>query len=63
MRERTVEERLTPSEVAARLKINVSTVWRAISAGKIKPVEKLGRRTTRIPAGAVNRWLEACRVT
>jgi len=55
---KVVEEQLTPDEVAAKLKVDVSTVWRWIGQGKIAPVRKLGHRITRIPASAVNAFLE-----
>lgn len=55
---RPVEEQLSVAQVAERLGVNESTVWRWISQGKIKPVRKLGRRITRIPASAVNAFLQ-----
>lgn len=62
---RQVEEQLSPEVVAERLGVNVSTVWRWVklwntSEGKegLGPVRKLGRRITRIPASAVNKFLE-----
>jgi excisionase family DNA binding protein len=58
-KQRTVEEQLSVDEVADRLGVDPSTVWRWISDGKIAPVRKLGRRITRVPASAVNRFLEA----
>lgn len=54
---RTVEEQLSVPQVAERLGVEQSTVWRWIAAGKIKPVRKLGHRITRVPASAVNRFL------
>jgi excisionase family DNA binding protein len=56
---KTLEEQLSPSEVAERLRVDESTIWRWIAAKKIAPVHKLGHRITRIPASAVNRFLEA----
>lgn len=62
MRARSVEEQLTVDELAERLRVNQSTVWRWIKAGKISPVHKLGR-LVRIPASAVNRFLDSTTVT
>lgn len=56
---RAVEEQLSVPQVAERLGVSAWTVWRWISQGKIAPVRKLGRRITRVPASAVNRFLEA----
>lgn len=55
---RDVEPQLSPEEVAQRLGVSLSSVWRWIEKGKIAPVRKLGHRITRIPASAVNRFLE-----
>lgn len=52
-----LEEQLSVAEVASRIGVDESTVWRWIRQGKIKPVRKLGRRITRVPASAVNRFL------
>jgi len=60
-RERSVEQRYTPDEVAELLRVDISTVWRKISRKAIWPIEKLGRRSVRIPASSVNRYLEQCR--
>lgn len=54
-----MEEQLTIEEVAAKLRVDPSTVWRWIKAGKIKPVRKLGRRIVRLPSSSVQRFLEA----
>jgi excisionase family DNA binding protein len=61
--ERTVEEQYSAAQVAKLCGVDESTVWRWIGAGKIKPVRKLGRRITRIPASAVNRFLAERTVT
>lgn len=53
-----VEDQLTVNEVAQRLRVNPSTVWRWIKGGKLKQ-RKLGRRIVRIPASEVNAFLEA----
>lgn len=58
MRPATVEEHLAPAEVARRLGVDVSTVWRWVARGELGPVRKLGHRITRIPASAVQRMLE-----
>lgn len=52
-----LEEQFTVPQLAERLSVDDSTVWRWISAGEFKPVYRLGRRVTRIPASAVNRFL------
>jgi hypothetical protein len=60
-----VEEHLTPADVAERMGVARETVLRAVRRGiatrgaeGIWPVRRLGRRNL-LPAGAVNRWLEA----
>lgn len=62
---RVLEEQLSPDEVARRLGVSVSTVWAYVrqyreTKGKdgIGPARKLSHRVTRIPASAVNRFLE-----
>lgn len=62
-RQRMVEEQLSVPEVAARLGVDPSTVWRWIDQGKIAPVRKLGHRLVRVPASAVNRFLQEREVT
>jgi excisionase family DNA binding protein len=54
-----VEQQLSVAEVAERLSVDQSTVWRWVKKGKIAPVRKLGRRIVRIPVSAVNKFLEA----
>lgn len=63
---RQLEEHLSVAEIAERLGVDESTVWREIRTFKeskgaqgIGPTFKLGHRITRVPASAVNRWLEA----
>lgn len=58
-----LEEQLSMEQVAERLGVDKSTVWRWLQQGKIKPVRKLGRRIVRVPASAVNRFLEGRTVT
>ena len=55
----TVEEHLTLEQVAERLNVDKSTVRRWLSRGLIKNVRIFGHRTKRIPASAVNAFLEA----
>lgn len=55
---RTVEEQLSPAQVAKLCAVHEDTVRRWIRDGKLKPVRKLGRCVLRIPASAVNRFLE-----
>ena len=54
----TVEEQLPLNEVARRLNVSTVTVWRLIRDKRIQPVRKIGR-LVRIPASAVNAFLEA----
>lgn len=58
---KSVEELVSPEELAARWSVDVSTVFRWMkryhdSEGKdgLGPVVKLGRRITRVPASAAN---------
>lgn len=55
----TVEQQLSIDEIAELLGVDYSTVWRWIKQQKLTPVRKLGAGTVRIPASAVNRFLEA----
>ena len=57
---RMVEQHYTVKQVAALAGIEASTVWRRIRRGEIRPIVKLGHRTVRVPATAVNRWLKGC---
>lgn len=54
-----LEEQLSVPQVAERLGVDPATVWRWIKRGQIKPVRKLGHKITRVPASAVNAFLEA----
>jgi excisionase family DNA binding protein len=56
---RTLEEQLSPETIAERINVDVSTVRRWIKQGKLGPPRKLGRRIVRIPASAVNAFLES----
>ena len=59
-----VEEIFTVPQLAERLSLDVSTVWRMIGRGEFHPVYRLtGRRSTRIPASAVNKFLATRTVT
>ncbi len=58
-----LEEQLSAAQVGEWLHVDESTVWRWIRARKIWPVYKLGRRITRIPASAVERFLAGQQVT
>ncbi|MBM7279305.1 helix-turn-helix domain-containing protein [Gordonia rubripertincta] len=49
----SIDEWLTPAEVAAELKINVRTIREWIRAGRLK-AEQLGPRTTRIRRAALS---------
>jgi excisionase family DNA binding protein len=55
---REVERHLSADQVADRLSVDHSTVWRWIRTGKLHPVVKLGRRVVRVPESAVVRMLE-----
>jgi len=59
---KSVEQHYSVAQVAALLGIRASTVWRRVKSGEIQPVLKLGHRTVRIPARAVNRWLAGAQV-
>ena len=56
------EMHLSPSDVATRLGVDRSSVFRWINSGQLGPVVKLGRRTLRIPESALLRFLEQRRV-
>jgi len=58
-----LEEQFTVPQLAERLTVDESTVWRWINKGHLKPVYRLGRRVTRVPASAVNRFLSAHDIT
>lgn len=59
-----IQQQYTVPQVADKLQVSEATVWREISLGKrtsgaegIYPVNKLGPRRLRVPAGSVNRYL------
>lgn len=54
-----VEEHYSPEQLAERFGVDTSTVYRWIKRGRISPVRKFGRRIVRVPASAVNAFLEA----
>ncbi len=63
---RQVEEQLSVPQIAERLGVEVSWVWRKLRRYKetdgregIGPARKLGHRLTRVPASGVNRYLES----
>lgn len=60
---RQLEEQLSVPQVAERLGVSAKTVWRWIARGQIKPVRKLSHKITRVPASAVNAFLESRTVT
>ena len=62
MRERTVEKLYTLQEAAEMMSMHRTTVWRLVRSGKLRPIERLGERMTRIPASTINRYRELCRV-
>jgi excisionase family DNA binding protein len=51
---------LTPQEVADRLRLKRSTVWRYIREGKIKAI-KFNQRTYRVLERDLNQFLRKCR--
>lgn len=53
------EQQLTIPEVAQRLAVDVSTVWRWIRQGRISPVTRLSAKATRVPESALARFLES----
>lgn len=59
----TVEEHLSIDQIAERLGVNYSTVWRWIKEQKLRPVRKLGKSTVRVPASVVNRFLDSRNTT
>lgn len=52
----TLEEHLSPEQVAVRLGVSVVTVRRAIKSGALSPVRRCGRRLL-VPASASRRFL------
>lgn len=63
MRARTVEEHLTPAQVAERLNVTRWSVYLYIRTKQIKRVTKFGPNCIRIPASAVNEFLEHRTIT
>jgi excisionase family DNA binding protein len=59
---REVEQQYTPEEIAELAKVSKWTVYEWINKGKFARVYKLGHRSLRIPAGAVNAFLEGSKV-
>ena len=57
--ERRGSENLTVDEAAQRFRVSARTVWNWIAAGRLRSL-KLGRRTTRIPADAIEEFLGRC---
>lgn len=55
----TVEVHLSPAQVGERLGLERHAVARLMRPGKIWPVVRLSRKTIRVPASAVVRFLEA----
>jgi excisionase family DNA binding protein len=53
----------TPNQVAEYFSVDVSTVWRWISKGKLGPYRKTGHRTVRIPGCQVKAFEDGCTVT
>ncbi len=53
-----IEELLKDREVASRLGIGVSTVWRLSKAGKLPPPIKIGG-STRWRVSEISEWIEA----
>lgn len=54
-----VEPHYSPEDAAGLIGVDVSTVYRLIKKQKIKPIRKLSRKMVRIPASALNAYLEA----
>ena len=64
----SVEEHYSPMDAARLLHVGRSTIYKLIAEGTrsqgaagIFPVRRIGN-ATRIPAGAINRYLDACPV-
>lgn len=53
-----VEEHYSPEQVADKLAVDVSTVYRLIRKQQLSPVRKLSRKMVRVPASALNAYLE-----
>jgi len=59
MKSESLGQMLSPEEVARRLEVSRSTVWRLLRQGKIGPAARLGHRTTRIPERSVAAYVAA----
>lgn len=55
----TVEEHLSPAEVGERLGLERHAIARLMRPGGIWPVVRISRKTIRVPASAVNRFLQS----
>jgi predicted site-specific integrase-resolvase len=54
-----LEEHLSPAQVGERLGLERHAVARLMRPGKIWPVVRISRKTIRVPASAVVRFLQA----
>lgn len=54
-----VEQHLTPAEVGQRLRLERHAVARLMRPGAIWPVVRLSRKTIRVPASSLARYLKA----
>lgn len=52
-----IEEHLTPAEVCERLRLERHAVCRLFRPGGIWPVVRLSRKTIRVPASSLRRFL------
>lgn len=52
----TVEQHMTPAEIAARSCMSAKTVLRDIRAGRLRPFFKRTETRITVPLSAVNRW-------
>ena len=55
-----IEQHLSPAQVGERLGLERHAVARLLRPGAIWPVARLNRKTIRIPASAVQRYLKSC---
>ncbi len=56
----TVEQHLTPAEVAERLRLERHAVARLFRPGRIWPIVRINARVVRVPASSVARFLAGC---
>lgn len=70
LRERTVETHYSAEAAAEVLHVSVRTIWSYVKRGEetggregIHPVVKLSHKVVRIPASAINRFLESRKVS